>query len=105
MDELQNRYLREKPWHQDNFRMLGTITDSSGSLGPLPIFGKPNHVYRGRNLYYTRNDTFNPVPLAIHVNGKNCMSPQGCDDIQTADNIAVPQLGKDTPWSVNLYDQ
>lgn len=103
--------LYRGPWQQSNFELVGTLSASGaddanvGISQVVPIYSRPNPAYRGRNLYFTKTDSFsNSLPVPIYINGKNCMGNLGCDLIGDSNDqvITVPTMNSKN-WMATLY--
>lgn len=100
--------LYRGPWSQSNFELVGTMSSDAGNVtqhSVLPVYSRPNPTHRGRNLYFTKTESYNnSLPVAIHANGRSCMSSLGCDYLSAGDSISVPQVSDD-PWILSLYNK
>lgn len=76
----------------ERFQSIGNI-NVAGQL--LPLFGRRTFFGSSdRWNYYTRTDTFNPVPLPIKYKGKECMDQVGCDELYTGEKIRLDDTGQ-----------
>lgn len=66
-----------------------------------PIYGRRTGGSSDRWNYYTRNNTYNPVPLPIRSKGRDCMDQVGCQEVFSGDNVTISVLGKS--GQVNIY--
>jgi hypothetical protein len=92
----------------ETFQQIGVLTAPGGSetsASPnrtiLPLFGKRAVIGRDRWNYYTRTDGMNPVQVPVQYKRRNCDEDNGCDEITTGDNVAVPILGQS--YVANVY--
>jgi len=77
------------------YRQLGILTrkglkDAGGNEEQiLPLMGRPLLSNRDTWNFYTMNDKFNMIKLAVIHKGKNGTSEYGCDNIYTNDQVKV----------------
>ena len=77
----------------DDFQSIGVISIDDKIL---PIYGR--RFDSDRWNYYTRTDTYNPVPIPIYIGKRDCMDV-GCKEIMTGEEVEVMNKhGK-----VNIY--
>lgn len=80
---------------QEEFRELGVLYATSGKQADaqknnvLPLFGAPIYRKSHRWNYYTEISG-REVPLRI--NGVNCMTSVGCNELNDNDHLEIPQL-------------
>jgi hypothetical protein len=95
----ESRYdMAPEPLRQINIPTQG-IPDSFQSAGIinmddkiLPLYGR--RIRGDRWNYYTRTDTYNPVPIPIHFQKRDCMDDIGCQEILSGDEIKVDAMNK-----------
>lgn len=75
----------------ESFQSVGLI-QSDGAV--LPIYGRRTMRGGDRWNYYTRTDTFNPVPVPIRFQKRDCMDDVGCQEILSGETVKVEVLGK-----------
>ena len=86
----------------ETFQTVGIITTSGQGTGGsekdvLPLFGRRTAGSSDRWNYYTRTNTFNPVPIPVRYQRRDCMDDIGCNELLSGDDIhidAVNQRGK-----------
>ena len=93
------------------FQQMGVLTAAGGSstsASPnrtlLPLFGRKVAASRERYNYYTRTDGFNPIQVSVNYKNRSCDDDNGCDEIFSGDNVAVPQLGQTFTATVYRYN-
>ena len=64
--------------------------ESSGDDRILPLYGR--QVYPGSHkwTYYTSTDQYHRVKVPITIDGRDCSSEYGCDEMQGESNIEIP---------------
>jgi hypothetical protein len=74
------------------FRSIGIINVGDQIL---PLYGRRTLGSSDRWNYYTRTDTYNPVPLPIQFQKRDCMDDVGCQEIMSGENIKINALKKE----------
>jgi len=69
------------------YQSMGIVKTSDGKL--LPLFGRRSISARERYNYYTRTDTYNPIPLPIEMQGRDCQDQVGCPELFNGDTVKV----------------
>lgn len=82
-----------------DYKPMGTLKKADGSY--LPLYGRPT-TRSDRFNYYTRTDTYNPVPLSLEYKKRDCMDDIGCNELSSGDDIRV--RGDHQPLKVSLYN-
>ena len=82
----------------DTFQSIGVINVDDKIL---PLYGRR---IRDRWNYYTRTDTYNPVPIPIQYKKRDCMEDIGCNELMTGDEIKVEVMNKQGKVNIYKYD-
>ena len=83
----------------DDYQQMGIVTGADGKL--LPLYGRRVAPRSDYFNYYTRTDTYNPIPLPITFNKRDCQDNAGCKEVYTGDEVRISPTG-DT-GKVTLY--
>ena len=70
----------------------------------LPLYGRRTAGGSDRWNYYTRTDTYNPVPIPINFQRRQCMDDVGCQEILSGDEVKVDVMNKMGKTSIYRYD-
>jgi hypothetical protein len=71
----------------------------------LPLYGRRTAGGGGdRWNYYTRTDTYNPVPIPVRFQKRDCMDDVGCNEILSGEEIKVDVMNKPGRTSMYKYD-
>lgn len=71
----------------------------------LPLYGRRTAGGGGdRWNYYTRTDTYNPVPIPVRFQKRDCMDDVGCQEILSGDEVKVEVMNKNGRTSMYRYD-
>jgi hypothetical protein len=74
------------------FQSVGVISTDGDAL---PLYGRRTGRGNDRWNYYTRTNTFNPVPVPIRYKGRDCMdSDIGCEELFNGETIDIDILHK-----------
>ena len=71
----------------ETYQSMGIVKTSDGKL--LPLFGRRSISARERYNYYTRTDSYNPIPLPIEMQGRDCQDQVGCPELFNGDRVKV----------------
>jgi hypothetical protein len=71
----------------------------------LPLYGRRTAGGGGdRWNYYTRTDTYNPVPIPVKFQKRDCMDDVGCNEILSGEEIKVDVMNKSGRTSIYKFD-
>lgn len=82
----------------ESFQSIGVITVNDKVL---PLYGRRTTGGSDRWNYYTRTDTYNPVPLPISFKKRNCMDQVGCNEIDSGEQVRID--GMNVEGKTELY--
>jgi len=71
----------------EEYQSMGIVKTSEGKL--LPLFGRRCVSARERYNYYTRTDSYNPLPLPIEMQGRDCQDQVGCPELFNGDRVKI----------------
>jgi hypothetical protein len=83
----------------ERFQSVGIMTTPDGQV--LPLYGRRTATSTDRWNYYTRTDTYNPVPIPVSYKKRDCMDDTGCDELM--DGEAVKNFGTGAESKVHIY--
>jgi len=69
----------------DSFQSVGFLKGAGGDIKPL--YGRRTAGSNDRWNYYTRTDTYNPVPIPVSQGRRDCMDDTGCNEVFDGDNL------------------
>lgn len=70
----------------------------------LPLYGRRTAGGSDRWNYYTRTDTYNPVPIPVQFQKRDCMDDVGCQEILSGDNVKVEVMNKEGRTKIYRFD-
>jgi len=76
----------------EEYQSMGVVKTSEGKL--LPLFGRRCVSSRERYNYYTRTDSYNPLPLPIEMQGRDCQDQVGCPELFNGDRVKVSTINE-----------
>ncbi len=82
----------------ESFQTIGLLKYPGGDLKPL--YGRRTAGSNDRWNYYTRTDTYNPVPVPLKQGRRDCMEDTGCTEVFDSDKLKSLN-GEEV--TVNLY--
>jgi len=82
----------------ESFQSVGIINVGEQVL---PLYGRRTAGSSDRWNYYTRTDTYNPVPIPVHVGRRDCMDDTGCQEIMSGESVKIDALNKE--GKTNIY--
>ena len=83
----------------ESYQSMGVIKTSDGKM--LPLYGRRTASSTNRYNYYTRTDTYNPVPLPLHYKRRDCQDDVGCDELMSGDTVKISPT--DESGTVTVY--
>ena len=69
----------------ESFQTVGLLQYPGGDIKPL--YGRRTAGSNDRWNYYTRTDTYNPVPIPVNQGRRDCMDDVGCNEVFDGDNL------------------
>jgi hypothetical protein len=83
----------------ESFQSVGVVNVDDKIL---PLYGRRTAGGNGdRWNYYTRTDTYNPVPIPVNFKKRNCMDDVGCSEILSGEEVKVEVMNK--PGRTSIY--
>jgi Family of unknown function (DUF5755) len=86
----------------ESYQSMGVIKTSEGTV--LPLYGRRTTARSDRFNYYTRTDTYNPVPLPIEYNKRNCQEDVGCNELFDGETVTIKPTGQTATSSIYRFD-
>jgi hypothetical protein len=83
----------------ESYQQMGLVTAADGKI--LPLYGRRVAPRSDFFNYYTRTDTYNPVPLPITFNRRDCQDNAGCKEVSSGDEVRISPTGDS--GKVTLY--
>ena len=69
----------------EQFQSMGVVKLPDGNV--LPLYGRRTATSSDKWNYYTRTDTYNPVPLPLNFKNRDCMDSPGCTEVMDGDKV------------------
>jgi hypothetical protein len=86
----------------ESFQSVGVVNVDDKIL---PLYGRRTAGGGGdRWNYYTRTDTYNPVPIPVRFQKRDCMDDIGCNEILSGEEIKVEVMNKPGRTSMYRFD-
>ena len=85
----------------EQYQSYGFITTSDGQT--LPLYGRRTAGRSNRYNYYTRTDSYNPIPIPIRYKGRDCQDSIGCDELFNGEHVRTVN-GNDGKVNIYQYD-
>ena len=85
----------------ESYQSMGIVKTNDGKL--LPLYGRRSIGSRERYNYYTRTDSYNPIPIPVTIKGRDCQDQVGCPELYDGDSVklsATDETGKVTIYRV-----
>lgn len=86
----------------ESYQQMGLLKQGDGKL--LPLYGRRVGSRADRFNYYTRTDTYNPVPLPIQYQRKDCQDPVGCQEIFDGEKVKIKPTGEEATATLYRFD-
>ena len=86
----------------ESYQQMGVLKKDSGDL--IPLYGRRVGSRSDRFNYYTRTDTYNPLPLPINYKRRDCQDSVGCDELYNGDQIVVSPTGEKATATLYQFD-
>jgi hypothetical protein len=84
------------------YQSMGLLRTDEGKL--LPLYGRRVASRSDRFNYYTRTDSYNPIPLPIHFQRKDCQDDVGCQEVFDGDRVQVNPTGETAVATLYRFD-
>ena len=85
----------------ESFQSVGLV-NVDGAVWPL--YGRRTAGGSDRWNYYTRTDSFNPVPIPIRFQKRDCMDDIGCQEIISGEKVKIEVVGKEGTTRMYRFD-
>jgi hypothetical protein len=85
----------------ESFQSVGLV-NVDGAVWPL--YGRRTAGGSDRWNYYTRTDSFNPVPIPIRFQKRDCMDDIGCQEILSGEQVKIEVVGKEGTTKMYRFD-
>jgi len=83
----------------ESYQSMGLIKTGTGQM--LPLYGRRSISSRDRYNYYTRTDTYNPIPIPVTIKGRDCQDQVGCPELYDGDSIRIAPTNEE--GEVTIY--
>jgi hypothetical protein len=83
----------------EEYQSMGIVKTNDGKL--LPLYGRRSISSRDRYNYYTRTDTYNPIPIPVEIKGRDCQDQVGCPELYNGDKVKLSAT--DESGEVTIY--
>ena len=84
------------------YQSMGVLKTEDGQV--LPLYGRRVASRSDRFNYYTRTDTYNPVPLPISYRRKDCQDNIGCQELYSGDEVKLSPTGATATATLYQFD-
>ena len=71
----------------ESYQSMGIVKTGDGKL--LPLYGRRSISSRDRYNYYTRTDSYNPIPIPVTLKGRDCQDQVGCPELYNGDQVKL----------------
>jgi hypothetical protein len=86
----------------ESYQSMGLLKTEDGQM--LPLFGRRVATRSDRYNYYTRTDTYNPVPLPIKYKRRDCQDDVGCDELFNGEEVLLTATGNKATATLYQFD-
>lgn len=86
----------------ESYQSMGLLKQHDGKV--LPLYGRRVASRADRFNYYTRTDTYNPVPLPIQFKRKDCQDVVGCQELFDGDSVRITPTGEEATATLYRFD-
>jgi hypothetical protein len=83
----------------ESYQSMGIVKTGDGKL--LPLYGRRSISARDRYNYYTRTDSYNPIPIPVNIKGRDCQDQVGCPELFNGDKVKLSAT--DEQGEVTIY--
>lgn len=86
----------------ESYQQMGVLKKESGDL--IPLYGRRVGSRSDRFNYYTRTDSYNPLPLPINYKRRDCQDSVGCDEVFNGDQVVLSPTGEKATATLYQFD-
>ena len=86
----------------ESYQSMGLLKTNDGQM--LPLYGRRVATRSDRYNYYTRTDTYNPLPLPIKYKRRDCQDDVGCEELFNGDEVLVTPTGNTATATLYQFD-
>lgn len=86
----------------ESYQSMGLLKTEEGQM--LPLYGRRVATRSDRYNYYTRTDTYNPLPLPIKYKRRDCQDDVGCEELFNGDEVLVTPTGNKATATLYQFD-
>mgnify|MGYP006276798647 CR=1 FL=1 len=84
--------------YPESYQSYGFIATENGQT--LPLYGRRTASRSDRYNYYTRTDTYNPVPVPLFHKKRYCQDSVGCEELFNGEHV---RMANGVEGKVSLY--